>query len=516
MDSMRPLYRFAGLALVCASFTSIAFSASTAPTTHPTTAGRTLKIWLANAFDHLSAAPDRDDPIMGMFILVEYYGEAGDADGVRKVLAYLEAHKADLWRVERGPLEDPKFCRLATACLRVKDPDAYKRSLELLKSTLPARRNADLVWRDLAHVYGMGGLADDAITTAQRIQEKSWISEGLFWASYAADRNGYKAEAGKLRQAAEEAAQEHPDPYHHGTRPLEARLVSDGNFQPVKDMLQNADWYQKSNGLSEVAREQYFRGDKEGYRQTISEAMAVARDVTDNEPRMRSAMWTEIARSQWWAGEWENAKVSLAEAKDALASAKPFDHYNGLFYIAGWQARVGDTAGALELLAEAEQIVKDNGANLDSETFFASEYRYVFLGLTDAGDVDTATRLLGKIKGLEADAELNAAFAAGFARAGRADEAAATLKKVPRYSDEDQPKGFMGALASTVLRAESASQYDREVAVRRTAFYLAQAGKWQQLPQWVDALPTEGDRGEAALGIAEFLLRGRFADYEPP
>jgi hypothetical protein len=166
------------------------------------------------------------------------------------------------------------------------------------------------------------------------------------------------------------------------------------------------------------------------------------------------------------------------------------------------------------MIEEAETIARADRRDIDSPGY-ASNYRDVLLGLTDAVDLANAEALLKKKPELAKSAQIQESFAVAYARGGHPAEAAATLAKVPRF-EEGEKRSFLGSLTGGFSQRKLPSQQDRAHAVRRTAFGLAQAGQWDALPAWIDALPTAGDQGVAALGVAEFLLRGRFADHEPP
>ena len=120
---------------------------------------------------------------------------------------------------------------------------------------------------------------------------------------------------------------------------------------------------------------------REAARRTLSEALRVARGITDAKERAR--VLASIAEAQGNAGEDEAAARSIAEALGTAANITKASERNSALWMIAWaQAATGDSAGAL---SSAQRITE------------ASSRTYALIAIADAraqaGNITGARRI---------------------------------------------------------------------------------------------------------------------------
>jgi hypothetical protein len=457
------------------------------------------------ALDELTQAKPVEESLLPLILAAELAADAGDRATVLEVLRRVEANPKLFWPRNRWAGDVLRFGVLPTSCIRVGDRAATDRALRLLAEALRGRDAEEFAnaWVGLAAAYAAANEFTAAIQTAAAPPDPLDQTRALATASAAARRFGHIETAGRLRDEARAAADRVTDRWDRQQKlpyQLAYWATESGDAQlAMAEIALFDNLYARSLGYSRQARRCAISKDAAGRNQAIAAAEADADRVQD--VRMHNSLRVQIARACLAAGDQPRAVENLQKSRDALRHGKPFDQWWAGFYLAGWFARAGDEAAALSLLKECERLategLPDGRAALhDPEVGLESHYRSAIFGFADAGNIPVAEALLVPIRDPETRAEAAGYLAAAYGAANRPADAAAALRRVPHDPDE-------------------LIQTRRPMAIRRTAFGLARWLAAGDLTAWIAKLPNASDRAWAALGAAEFFIRGRFDDYEP-
>ena len=461
--------------------------------------------WLAMALDELTRAKPVEESLLPLILAAELAADAGDRATVLEVLRRVEANPKLFWPKNRWAGNVLRFGVLPTSCVRVGDRAATDRALRLLAEALRGRDAEEFAnaWVGLSAAYAAANELTGAIQTAAALPDPLDQTRALATASAAARRFGHIETAERLRDEARSAADRVTDRWDRQQKlPYQLALWATDSGDADLAMAEIARFenlYARSLGYSRLARRCALAGDVARFFNALAAAEADADRVQD--VRMHKSLRVQIAHACLAAGDRRRAIENLQKSRDVLPRGKPFDHWWAGFYLAGWFARAGDEAAALSLLKECERLATEGhpggrAALHDPEVGLESHYRSAIFGFADAGNIPVAEALLAPIQNPDTIAEAAGYLAAAYGAANRPADAAAALKRVPYDPNE-------------------MIQTRRPMALRRTAFGLAGSLADDDLRAWIAALPNASDRAWAALGAAEFFIRGRFDDYEP-